>query len=121
MVFAGGFVGTLGRLGVIEALPTRHGTWPWATFVVNVVGTAVLGTTVAMLHERPAAVRAHPFLATGVCGALTTFSTMQLEVLDLFDHDRVGLALAYVLISVAAGLAAVAIATKAVHRARARA
>jgi CrcB protein len=102
VVFCGGCVGTLTRAAVTEAATPRPGHWPWATFLVNVAGALVLGWVVT---RRSPADRARALVGTGFCGALTTFSTMQLEVLRMLDADRVGLALLYVSGSVAAGLA----------------
>jgi CrcB protein len=56
-------------------------------------------------------------VGTGVCGGLTTFSTMQLEVLDMLRDGDVGLALAYAAGSIVLGFAAVALATNLVRRA----
>jgi CrcB protein len=53
-----------------------------------------------------------------VCGALTTFSTMQVELLTMLDDAHYALAAAYALFSVSAGFAAVALATNVVRRAR---
>ena len=58
-----------------------------------------------------------PFLGTGFCGALTTFSTVQLELLDLIEAGHEGTAAAYALTSVALGYAAVVLATGLVRRA----
>jgi CrcB protein len=58
-----------------------------------------------------------PLLGTGFCGALTTFSTFQLELLRMLQDDRVPLALGYAAASLAAGFAAVALATNLVRRA----
>lgn len=104
-VFAGGVVGTLARAGIAEAWAVRPGHWPWATFAVNLAGTFLLGLVVGRARWR--ALR--PLLGTGLCGALTTFSTFQVELLDLADADRWGLATGYAAASVAAGLAAVAL------------
>lgn len=101
VVFCGGVVGTLVRAAVAEAWTPRAGHWPWATFVVNVVGAGVLGWVAV---RRGPADHVRQLIGTGFCGALTTFSTMQLEVLRMLDADRVGLALLYVSGSVAAGL-----------------
>ena len=59
-----------------------------------------------------------PLLGTGFCGALTTFLTMQLELLRMLDGGRVGMAFAYGLASVASGFLAVMVSTNVVRRAR---
>ncbi len=118
-VFAGGFVGALARAGVVEALPHAAGEWPWSTFLVNVAGTVLLGYFTTRLQERlPLSAYRRPFLGTGICGALTTFSAMQLEVLDMLEADEVGLAAAYVAASLAVGFAAIFVTTNLVRRAR---
>jgi CrcB protein len=118
-IFAGGFVGAVARAELAELLPHDGGRWPWATFAVNVGGAFMLGYFATRLQERlPLSAYRRPFIGTGVCGGLTTFSTMQLELLDMLDDGRVALAAAYATASVAAGLAAVALATNLVRRAR---
>ena len=114
--------GLLGRLpgaGLLELIPTHPGRWPWATFVVNIVGAFLLGYFATRLQERlPLSAYRRPFLGTGLCGALTTFSTMQVELLRMLDRNEPGRALAYAGASVAAGFAAVLLATAMVRRAR---
>jgi len=102
-VFAGGCLGALARVGLAEALPPGAGGWPWGTFVANLVGAFVLGWVAAVLHRG----RRRAFLATGVCGALTTFSGFQLELLELLDRGRVGVAAIYAGLSLLLGLRAV--------------
>jgi CrcB protein len=107
-IFAGGAAGAVARGGLAEAFPSAHDHWPWVTFLVNVAGAALLGYLVTRLQERlPLSAYRRPLLGTGFCGALTTFSTMQLELLRMPD----GLAVAYAGASLAAGFAAVFVAT----------
>jgi CrcB protein len=118
-IFAGGCVGALARAGLAEAAPAGAGEWPWATFAVNVLGAFLLGYFVTRLQERlPPARYRRPFLATGVCGALTTFSTVQIEWLKMLDGGHLGLAAGYAAASVATGFAAIALATSMTRRVR---
>ena len=118
-VFAGGFIGAAARAELAEALPHDATQWPWATFIVNVVGALMLGYFTTRLQERlPLSSYRRPLLGTGVCGGLTTFSTMQVELLAMLDESRYELAASYALVSIVAGLLAVAFATNAVRRGR---
>lgn len=102
-IFAGGALGALIRVGLAEAVPRGAGEWPWATFAVNMTGALLLGYLVARLHDHPEDSVAHPFLTTGICGTLTTFATLQLELFEMVDTGHVGLAAAYVAATLAAG------------------
>lgn len=118
-MFAGGVIGALARAGLEQALPAEPGAWPWATFAVNVAGAALLGWSVTRLQERlPLSAYRRPFIGTGVCGALTTFSTFQLELLGMLDGGERGLALGYAAASLCAGFAAVHLASALTRRAR---
>ena len=120
-VFAGGILGALARAGTVEAFPHHAGGWPWGTFGVNVAGAALLGYFVTRLQERlPLAAYRRPFLGTGFCGALTTFSTMQVELLDMIDAGDGGLAFVYAAGSVAAGFGAVFLTSGLTRRAAVR-
>ena len=118
-IFAGGCLGALARAGLARGLAPHPGHWPWATFAVNIAGAFLLGYFATRLQERlPLTRYPRPFLGTGLCGALTTFSTMQVELLDMIDDGRYGLALLYAAASIAAGFVAVAAATSIVRRVR---
>ena len=118
-IFAGGFAGAAARAEVGVLLPHAPGAWPWATLLVNVAGAFLLGYFTTRLQERlPLSAYRRPLLGTGFCGALTTFSTVQLELLRMLDADRLGLAFAYALASVATGFAAILLATNVVRRGR---
>lgn len=100
-VFAGGAIGTLVRAELVTAW-THTGTgWPWATFLANLVGAALLGAIAVRTVRAP---HVHGLLGTGFCGGLTTFSTLQLEVVDLVDAGSTGLAIAYLTASIVLGV-----------------
>jgi CrcB protein len=118
-IFIGGSIGAMARAELVVAFPTHAGDWPWTTFVVNVAGAFALGYFVTRLQERlPLSSYRRPFVGTGVCGALTTFSTMQVELLQMLDAGRVALALLYALGSVTLGFGGVFLATNLVRRAQ---
>jgi len=120
-VFAGGAVGTLARATLGEAFPSSPTQWPWPTFVVNIVGAFLLGYFATRLQERlPLSSYRRPLLGTGVCGGLTTFSAMQVEIVRMLDARQYGLASLYATVSVVTGFAAVQIATAVTRRVRVR-
>ena len=121
-VFAGGALGTLARAGLAEAFPHPATVWPWPTFTVNIVAAFLLGYFVTRLQERlPLSSYRRPLLGTGLCGGLSTFSTMQVEILKMIEAHAWGLAVAYAAASIVAGYAAIYLATAIVRRVRVRA
>jgi fluoride exporter len=118
-IFAGGFIGSIARGALAESLSAGPDQWPWAIFAVNMVAALALGYFVTRLQERlPPSTYRRPFLATGICGALSTFSTMMLELLRMIDGAHWTLALGYACASIAGGLGAVFLSTNLVRRAR---
>jgi CrcB protein len=120
-IFVGGAAGTLLRAALAEAFPHSPTAWPWPTFGVNIVAAFALGYFVTRLTERlPLSSYRRPLLGTGVCGGLSTFSTMQVEILQMIDARAWALAAGYTAASVAGGYAAIQLATAMVRRVRVR-
>ena len=120
-IFAGGALGTLARAALAQAFPHAATSWPWPTFAVNIVAAFLLGYFVTRLQERlPLSSYRRPLLGTGVCGGLSTFSTMQVEILKMISAGDWGLAAGYAAASVVAGYAALHLATALVRRVRVR-
>jgi CrcB protein len=118
-ILAGGAIGALLRTGLSQAFPFDPHGWPWVTFAINVTGAFALGYFVTRLQERlPLSAYRRPLLGTGFCGALTTFSTVQIELLAMLDEHRYLAASAYAAATIAAGYLAMVIATALVRRTR---
>ncbi len=118
-IFLGGAVGSGLRELVAVLLPSHAGRFPWATFAVNVIGCLLLGYLLTRLQERlPVSAYRRSLLGTGLCGALTTFSAFELELLQELDHGATGIAIVYCAASLAAGFLGFAIGTAVVRRAR---
>ncbi len=114
-VFAGGAVGAAARSGLEKLFPVTDAEFPWPTLSINVVGTFILAWTATRLAAHPQP-RERAFLVSGFCGGLTTFATMQVELLTLADGGHGWIALAYAAASIAAGLLIARIAVVAAAR-----
>ncbi|MEV4186440.1 fluoride efflux transporter CrcB [Streptosporangium canum] len=108
LVLLGGAVGAPLRYLTDRAVQARHDTvFPWGTFTVNVVGSMILGVLAGAVLAGAVGDAAQPLLGTGLCGALTTYSTFSYETLRLAETGALFLAVANVAASVVAGLGAV--------------
>ena len=106
LVAFAGAVGAAARYGLDLTFSRDAHHVPWVTFAINVSGSFLLGAVVAVLDAHPQPTW-RPAITIGLLGAFTTFSTLSLETYRLLDRGHVGLASAYSLGSLAAGLAAV--------------
>lgn len=91
-----GALGALMRAWVDELLADSR---PWATAVVNIVGSAILGLTVGGTDWLTTTI------GVGFCGALTTFSSYSLHVVRLIREQRVAVAMLFVGVSTLGALA----------------
>lgn len=106
LVALGAALGAPLRYLTDRAVQARFGSaFPWGTLTVNVVGSLALG----FLVGSPVAPAVSTLVGTGFCGALTTWSTLSYETLQLARSGGRPRALANMLGSVAAGLAAATI------------
>jgi len=102
----GGAAGTVARYGISQ-LMQRHSTdFPYGTFVINVVGSFLIGLLARALSggETNPALRAA--LTIGFCGGFTTFSTFSAEFVSLVQQGRGVRAAFYVVLSVTVGIIA---------------
>jgi fluoride exporter len=115
-IAVGGAVGTVLRIACGELWPVGSGI-PWTTLAVNVAGAAMLGVVAALpLGAHGFAQWRFPLLATGLCGALTTFSGLCWEMLDLIDRGHTGTAAMYAALSLCLGLVAMVCALNVTER-----
>jgi CrcB protein len=108
LVFVGGGLGAALRHLVNLAAPRLVGTdWPFATFFINVSGSLLMGLVAGLFALKlslPPALRL--FVATGILGGYTTFSTFSLETALLYQRGQAGAAALYALGSLVAGVLA---------------
>lgn len=103
LVIAGGMVGAPLRYLTDRMVQSRHdAVFPWGTLTVNVTGCLILG----LLTGAASGPNLSLLLGTGLCGALTTYSTFSYETLRLAEGGAGLLAVANVMVSVVAGLGA---------------
>ena len=88
---------------------TAPGGWPWATLTVNLAGCVAIGFAARRLLVGTVG---WAFVVSGILGGFTTFSAFGVEVNDMVDADRFGLAAWYLLITLDGGYAATAIADR---------
>ena len=108
-VFLGAGLGGVLRHGVNLAAARLGSSFPWGTLTINVLGSILMGLVVGWFAARGDSVQARLFIATGILGGFTTFSTFSLEAYMLIERGEIGAALAYVAGSVLVGVGGLAI------------
>lgn len=105
----GGAIGSSCRYLVgVWALRFFGPGYPWGTFIVNVVGSFLIGALAELIALKlNASAELRVLIVTGFLGGFTTFSAFSLDAMSLFERGAVGFAAIYVLSSVVLSIAAV--------------
>ncbi len=110
LVILGAMVGAPVRYLTDRAVQTRHDTvFPWGTFTVNVIASGVLGVVTGAVSAGAASSRVALLVGTGLCGALSTYSTFSYETVRLAQDGARLLAAANIVFSVLASVGAAVI------------
>lgn len=108
LVAVGAAIGAPLRYLTDRTVQSRHDTlFPWGTFAVNVTGSLILGLLTGAATAGAASSHLQLLLGTGLCGALSTYSTFSYETLRLAEDGARFYAAANVVASVIAALGAV--------------
>ncbi|MCM3886880.1 fluoride efflux transporter CrcB [Frankia sp. R82] len=107
LVILGAMAGAPARYLVDRAVQARHDSaFPWGTFTVNVVASLILGLVTGAVLAGAASSRVGLLVGTGLCGALSTYSTFSYETLRLAEEGAGLLAAANVAASMFGALGA---------------
>jgi CrcB protein len=110
VIALGGMVGAAVRYLIESHHPAAPGSVPWATLFINVSGCLLIGALMPALETQfPGHRLARPFLATGVLGGYTTFSTYCVESNQLLRGGHVLVACSYLAVTVVAAVVAASI------------
>lgn len=116
-VAIGGAAGAAARWVLQTAFPAPTGGFPWATFGINVGGCLLMGVLVVLVTEsRDAHPILRPFLAVGVLGGFTTFSSYAVEAHQLVTGRHLVVAGLYLAATIVAALLAVLVGLTATRR-----
>ena len=112
LVMAGGAIGAGLRYQAGRACQHLLGvtSWPWGTFIVNIVGGLCMGLLVGLLAVRSdGSEPLRLFIAVGILGGFTTFSAFSLETLLMIERGDWFMAISYALLSVIVSIGALAL------------
>ncbi|MEO6453162.1 MAG: fluoride efflux transporter CrcB [Ginsengibacter sp.] len=102
LVGAGGAIGSIVRYAASLLIGSRM--FPFATFIVNVAGSLLIGILLGLSIKNNIADYGWKFLAIGICGGFTTFSAFSLEGFKLLQEQRYFILSLYIILSITAGI-----------------
>ena len=118
IIGAGGAIGAICRYLIGLAPLQPENGFPVKTFFINVIGSFVIGIIAALAVKYNLNPGLVLFLKVGICGGFTTFSSFALETAQLTEKGQTGVAVLYVVLSIAAGITAVLLADKIIVQGR---
>lgn len=105
IVGIGSFLGGICRYALSHIIHVKFpAAFPYGTFTVNLIGCLLIGIVYGIVEKINLYPEWRLFLATGLLGGFTTFSAFSYETFNLMRNGQAGIAIAYILASVAAGL-----------------
>lgn len=107
LVGIGGLAGSIARYLIVLLFAGYSGKFPLATWIVNIVGSFLIGTIYAISEQTSTSAWMRLLLATGFCGGFTTFSAFTSENLNLLQKGEYALFFFYVFTGVLIGILAV--------------
>lgn len=103
----GGFIGGIARYLISLFIQNKYlSTFPYGTLAVNIIGCFLIGLVYGLSEKGNINVEWRLFLATGVLGGFTTFSSLSNETVSMLRDGQYWHAFAYIAVSVIIGLAA---------------
>ena len=100
-VALGGALGAMSRYWLIQFVPLTVNGFPWAIWFANVAGSILIGLFYVLIIEKGIiSEQLRPFIMVGFLGALTTFSSVALDSVLLWQNGEASVALAYIISSV---------------------
>lgn len=102
-VLVAGAAGAVFRYLTARAFASQN-TFPWAVLIVNIVGSALGGMLAGLAHIGTIDPNWELVLLTGLCGGLTTFSTLSVETMQLASMKRLRVALLSIVANLVLGI-----------------
>lgn len=110
LVGLGGFAGSSARYLMQLVFPHYPGAFPWGTFLINIIGSLLIGIIYGLAEEHKIMNQEmRLLLAIGFCGSFTTFSTFSVENLQMFQIGSYAHLIVNIVLSVTLGIMAVII------------
>lgn len=96
----GGALGAISRYGMGLLIVRKSDSQiPLSTFIINIVGSFVLGLVLGLYNKGILDDFWQQFLGIGFCGAFTTFSTFGYETIKLIENKQPAKAVIYVMLT----------------------